>query len=211
MVAKSKPRSTNKDKMQDKRIAKLERQFPTVAEVVNNAGSTNFTNTTQSHIYSLLPALLNGEKVEFTGYNFRQLISAPSSTAGGTPPGLSVVRMIMVLYKCTVDYSGTTPAITPPVLLDILNDNGDTTQANYNPDNRNRMRILFDRTVSQSQVLINQVQVLSRKYKRSISLMPTVDRAFVHRPFLLITTAHIGSDTVQVSHDIDLQTRQLPA
>ena len=193
---------------QAKRIAKLERQFPLVREVINNQGNNAFTSTTTSHIFSLLPALLNDEKVELTGYNFRQNITAPSSTAGAAPPGNTVVRMIMVLYKCSVDYSGASPSVTAPVLLDILNDNAVTTLANYNANNRNRMRILFDKTLSQTQIQANQVQRISRSYKRSISLMPTVDRAFVHRPFLLVTTLGIGaSETVTVTHDIDLQTR----
>lgn len=215
MVSKSRPRATKKDHLQDKRIAKLERQFPTVKEVINNTGSQTFTTSggtpVTSHVYDLLPSALNDEKIEFLGYRFRGNVKYASATSGGTPPGDAICRYIMLMYKCTVDYSGASPSVTSPTLLDILNDNSDVTQANYNPDNRNRMRIIFDKRVVTNQIQENYILAQSRNYKKSVSLMPTIDKAFVLRPFLLVMTNNVsGTNLQQVSQDIDLFTRQNP-
>ena len=146
----NKPRAkTQKDKTQDKRIAKLERQFPTVNEVVNSQASLQYTDTVQSHIYSLLPAALDSEKVELRGYRSRINILQGLTGAGGDPPAVCKLRCVMLIYKCTADYSSAgSPTYTAPLVNDIFNSNSDKTLANYNPDNESRMRILFDRTIN---------------------------------------------------------------
>lgn len=204
----NKPRGkSSKDASQDKRIAKLERQFPTVNEVVNSAASLQYDDTTQGHVYSLLPASLNDEKVEFRGFNLRTLSTKD-------PPDNSVVRyrILMLLYKCTADYSSAgSPTFTPPVINDILNDNSDKTLANYNPDNSNRIRMIHDRVYSADGNITNIARAVSRKYKRSISFMPLVDKAFVMRPFLVVVAADTSTtNKVTVAYDCDLHTRQAP-
>ncbi len=208
----NKPRAkTQKDKTQDKRIAKLERQFPTVNEVVNSAASLEYTDTTQSHVYSLLPASLDSEKVELRGYRSRINILQQLTAPGGDPPATAKVRCVMLIYKCTADYSGASPAYTAPLVNDIFNSNGDKTLANYNPDNESRMRILYDRTINTNYRELNTLIVNFRNYKKTISMMPLVDKAFVLRPFLVVVSADTTSVIkATVAHDTDLLTRQMP-
>lgn len=210
----SKPRRTNKkDSQQDKRIAKLERQFPTVKEVVNNKASVTLTDTTKSKVYSLLPDALNNEKVEFTGYDYKGFIRYTSGTGSTVAPPNShaTYRVIMLLYKCNVDPSGSTVHPTAPVIEDILNDNADGTLANYNAQNTRRMRVIFDKRGTTSDINLNYLLQQSRKYKRSISFMPTVDRAFVMRPYLVVVGNYItDTTTFYIEHDIDIHTRQNP-
>lgn len=204
----NKPRGkSSKDASQDKRIAKLERQFPTVNEVVNSAASLQYDDTTQGHVYSLLPASLNDEKVEFRGFSLRTL-----STNSSTDKSVCRYRVLMLLYKCTADYtSAGSPTFTQPVINDILNDNGDKTLANYNPDNTNRVRMIHDRVYSGQGDITNIARTVSRKYKRSISFMPLVDKAFVMRPFLIVVSADTSStNKITVAYDCDLHTRQAP-
>ncbi len=207
MVAKSKPRATRKDKTQDKRIAKLERQFPTVNEVVNNEASLLYNDTVSSHMYSLLPAALNDEKVEFRGYSMRNVCAQNFSTNTAVR-----YRSILFLYKCTADYSSAgSPTFASPVLRDILNDNTDATIANYNPDNKSRIRILSDRTNSTTTINGSYFNRVSKMYKKSIQFMPLVDKAFITRPFLLVVATNTSAaNTLTISHDIDLMTRQAP-
>jgi hypothetical protein len=99
----SKPRvKTQKDKMQDKRIAKLERQFPTVNEVVSTSIATTFNDVTVSKLSKLLPTALDDEKIEFRGFNLRRRIVLPS---GATSGKTLQTRLIVFMYKCTADYS----------------------------------------------------------------------------------------------------------
>jgi hypothetical protein len=193
------------DKSQNKRIAKLERQFPTVRQVINNQNSLLFNDTTQSRIYDLLPTALNSEKVDLRGYRMRFLSSKD-------PPDNSVVRFryILFLYKCTADYSGAA-TYDPPLVNDILNDNGDKTLANYNPDNASRIRVLHDRQYVSDQMVTNHVGSISKMYKKSIQFMPLIDKAFVLRPFLLVVSADTtATNKVTLAQDIDLMVSQMP-
>ncbi len=210
----SKPRTKTKvDKSQDRRIAKLERQFPSVNEVVNSQASLQYTDTTQSHIYSLLPAALDSEKVELRGYRSRINVLQGLSASGEDPPGKAKVRCVMLIYKCNADYATAgSPTYTAPLVNDIFNSNGDKTLANYNPDNQSRMRIIFDRTINTNFRELNTLIVNFKNYKKSISFMPLTDKAFVLRPFLIVVSADTlaGSPTATVAHDTDLLTRQMP-
>lgn len=206
-MARTPVRKPKKDAVQDKRIAKLERQFPTVNEVVNNAGSLLYDDTTSGHVYSLLPSALDNEKVEFRGYSMRNLSTKDPNTAQDVR-----FRIILCLYKCTADYSSAgSPTYTPPVINDILNGNGDKTLANYNPDTRSRVRIISDRTYVTDSTITNTMVSQSKMYKRSIQFMPLVDKAFVTRPFLVIVSGDTSSSKkLTLAHDIDLHTRQAP-
>lgn len=208
----SKPRVKNqKDKMQDKRIAKLERQFPTINAVVNSSASLEYTDTVQSHVYSLLPATFDDEKVELRGYRSRINILQGLTAPGGDPPATAKLRCVMLIYKCTADYSGGTPTYTAPLPNDIFNSNSDKTLANYNPDNESRMRIIFDRTLNTNIRDLNTLIVNFKNYKKLISFMPLVDKAFVLRPFLVVVSADTTSTIkATVAHDTDLLVRQMP-
>lgn len=117
----------------------------------------------------------------------------------------------MLIYKCTADYSGASPAYTAPLVNDILNSNTDKTLANYNPDNSSRIRVIFDRTINTNYRELNTSVFNNRMYKKSIQFMPLVDKAFVLRPFLLVVSADTdGTNKLTVAHDTDLMTRQLP-
>ena len=208
----SKPRvKTKVDKMQDKRIAKLERQFPSVNEIVNSSASLQYTDAVQSHVYNLLPAALDSEKVELRGYRSRINILQGLTAPGGDPPATAKLRCVMLIYKCTADYSGASPAYTAPLVNDIFNTNTDKTLANYNPDNESRMRIIFDRTINTNFRELNTLIVNFRNYKKTISFMPLVDKAFVLRPFLVVVSADTTANVkATVAHDTDLLTRQMP-
>ena len=183
----SKPRvKTQVDKNQDKIIAKLERQFPSVNQIVNSSASLQYTDAVQSHVYSLLPAALDSEKVELRGYRSRINVLQGLTAPGGDPPAVAKLRMVMLIYKCTADYSGGTPTYTAPLPNDIFNSNTDKTLANYNPDNESRMRIIFDRTVNTNFRELNTLVVNFKNYKKTLSFQPLVDKAFVMRPFLVV-------------------------
>jgi len=193
------------DKSQNKRIAKLERQFPTVRQVINNQNSLLFNDTTSSHVYDLLPSSLNTEKVDLRGYRFRFL-----STKDPADNSAIRFRYIMLIYKCTADYSGAATYIQPTV-NDILNDNSDKTLANYNPDNASRIRVLHDRTYVSDQMVTNHQGSHSKTYKKSIQFMPLADKAFVLRPFLIVVSGDTGAtNKVTLAQDVDLMVNQMP-
>lgn len=208
----SKPRVKNqKDKIQDKRIAKLERQFPSVNEVANSSASLEYTDTVQSHVYSLLPSALDSQKVELRGYSSRININQGLTAPGGDPPATAKLRCVMLIYKCTADYSGASPSYTAPLPNDIFNSNTDKTLANYNPDNVSRMRIMFDRTINTNIRDLNTLVVNFKNYKKTVSFMPLVDKAFVLRPFLIVVASGTTSTIkATVAHDTDILTRQMP-
>jgi len=202
----SKPRvKTQVDKSQDKRIAKLERQFPTVNEVVAVSVAKTFNAATTDDVTALMPVALNDEKIEFRGFSLRGRQSFPTTGNGQDVNA----RYIVLLYKCTADYSGATAAYTAPTISDILRSSDPN--SNYNPDNTNRMRILYDSTRQFNTYNDNYPIEYRKMYKRSISLMPLVDKAFVMRPFLVQTVFGTADQkTLVTSINVDTMTRQAP-
>lgn len=203
----SKPRvKTQVDKRQDKRIAKLERQFPTVNEVVAASVSHTLNTTSPDNVAALVPLALNDEKVEFRGFSLR---GREALTTAGSGNELNT-RYIVLLYKCTADYSTAgSPAYIAPLITDILNSSDPN--SNYNADNTNRMRILYDTTRQHNTNNDNYTLEHRRMYKRSISLMPLTDKAFVMRPFLVQTSfGTAAAKTIATSFNVDIMTRQAP-
>lgn len=192
------------DKSQNKRIAKLERQFPTVRQVINNQNSLLYTDAVQSHVYDLLPTSLDSEKVDLRGIRMRFLSTVPAETVG------IGFRLILLIYKCTVNQSGS-PTYTAPLVDDILNDNNDKTLANYNPDNSSRIRVLHDRQYATISGTLNLFGSISKNYKKTIQFMPLSDKAFVLRPFLIVVARDTtATKTLTVGVDTDLMVNQMP-
>lgn len=193
------------DKSQNKRIAKLERQFPTVRQVINNQNSLQYTDAVQSHVYDLLPTALDSEKVDLRGIRMRFL-----STVAAENVGIGF-RLILLIYKCTVNNSSGPSTYTAPLVDDILNDNGDKTLANYNPDNASRIRVLHDRQYGTISGTLNLFGSISKNYKKTIQFMPLSDKAFVLRPFLIVVARDTtSSKTITVGVDTDLMVNQMP-
>ncbi len=198
-------RKSRVDKSQNKRIAKLERQFPTVKQVINNQNSLLYTDAVQSRMTALVPAALDNEKVDIRGIRMRFLSTQDPATGAGVG-----FRMILFIYKCTVDTTGAA-TYTQPVVNDILNDNGDKTLANYNPDNASRIRVLHDRQYMTTGETLNSFGSVSKNYKKPIQLLPLIDKAFVLRPFLLVVARDTtATKKITVASDIDLMTNQMP-
>lgn len=201
----SKPRvKTQKDKKQDQRIAKLERQFPTVNEVVSTSIATTFTDTVVSKLSKLLPVALDDEKVEFRGFNLRRRIVL---TTGATNGKNLQTRLIIFMYKCTADYSGASPVYIVPAITDIVVSADPL--SHLNQDNLNRMKILYDNTVSYNALSDIFQDNRSRMYKKTVSLMPITDKAFVWRLFVLeLGFGTTATETAASSMDINILTRQ---
>jgi hypothetical protein len=202
-------KATSKDVQQDKRLRRLERSTPLIKTVINSQSTQAFDGSNNFHIFRLLPSGLDDQKVELAGYNFRCL-SAQSTTYALN--GSSVVRAIFFIYKCTVDNSGT-PSVIQPLITDLLNDNADYCNSNYNPDNKSRIRVLFDKRVTHKTTSYNELIQQTKKYKKSILFMPLTDKAFVYRPFLVIMSTNPGNGIPydnNINHDMDLMTLQLP-
>jgi len=197
------------DQQQNKRIAKLERQFPTVNETVNLNVNSSLTGAIPSTITALVPTALDSEKVEFRGFSLRAQLS---NSVGSSSPNNLVYRVIVLMYKCTAVYGAAGAAsYTEPQITDILQSGtANSPLANFNPDNSSRMRVLYD---SQSVTDITRATNLftkKRLYKKSITQQALVDKAFVMRPFVLFVSNMTGTDTITVVSNIHTYTRQLP-
>jgi hypothetical protein len=201
-------RKTKTDNIQDKRIAKLERQFPTINKVISNFNSKLFNDTTTSSVVRLTDSGLDNEKVDLRGYKLRTISTKD-------PPDNSVVRyrVMLFIYKCNVDNSTGAATITEPVVNDILNHTiySDLTMAHLNPDNLSRIRVMYDRVHCSDQMITNIVDVHSQSYKKVVSFMPLIDKAFVLRPFVMVVSGDTSAtNKTTVATYIDLLTKQLP-
>ncbi|AXH78605.1 MAG: hypothetical protein [Circular genetic element sp.] len=201
---------TKVDASQNKRLAKLERNFPLVNETVSLNVSDSLTGTIPSKLVKLVPTDLDSEKIEFRGFSLRAQIG---NNIAATDPNNLVYRVIILQYKCTAVYAAAGATYTEPLISDILEPGAaNTPLANYNQDNSSRMRVLYD---SQSSTDITRGTNLfqrKRMYKKAITQQPLVDKAFVMRPFVLFCSnmAGAGSDAVSVAANIQTYTRQLP-
>lgn len=209
-MARKPVRKNEIDKSQNKRIAKLERQFPSVNEVVNLSLTSTLTGAIPNTIGALVPTALDTEKVEFRGFSLR---TQWTNSLNPPAPNNLVYRVIVLQYKCTAVYGagGTAATYTEPTINDILQSgSANFPLANYNPDNSSRMRILYD---SQQVTDVNRfTNLFSKKklYKKSITQHSLVDKAFVMRPFVVFLSNMAGTDTITVEANIHTYTRQMP-
>lgn len=203
------PSKVNKNKQQDKRINRLEKMIPVTREVILFQKASGLLTSGQfSDAINPYPSALNSEKVSVHQINCKTLLqySATTQDRGASS------RVVLLLYKCDVDYSGASPAVTEPTSAQVFHDPTDLLTY-VNPDNRNRIKILRD---SQRAVNGDDVQLpywnQRKAYKKPLMMMPTVDKAFVWRPFIFIyqiTYATGTPPTALANTSVEILTSQL--
>lgn len=173
------PRKMNKDKKQDARINRLEKMIPTVKEVVHFSNTTSTVPLTQWQLKAPYPSALHTEKVTLEGITNRLLFTIQSPDSVG-----NFARVVSILYKCSVDYSQSPPVVTSPAVADVF---ASASALEFvNPDNRNRVIVLRDQTKYINNNTLNTISFNQNKnFGKGRVMMPTTDKAFVWRPFIL--------------------------